>query len=303
VIPVTIIIPTFNRSDKISETFHALSQQDFIDFKVIVVDDGSSEENVEKIRQLISSLPFPAKLICQKNAGASAATNNGVQAAEDGIIILLDDDIIPASDTIRRHVEFHKENTGSILSGSANTDTQRTITDVQRYKFYMEQEWLKVRPLSEKLSEITFSNFVITTANMSFPRTIFLELGGFDLTLRDGYDVDFGFRALLRNIPVYFDRSIQSIHNDQISLRYYARRQKAYITSKKIILERNPELKKKTGNDFEIRVPFLKSILYSILRTSFFVRFFESSTFSFLFPRRLRYAIYGSTIAALSTTT
>lgn len=298
--PVTIVIPTYNRSHKIRETLDALAQQDFRDFSVIVVDDGSTDGSGDAIEKMLPSLPCPARLIRQSNRGASAATNAGVNAAPEGIVILFDDDIIPAPATVRRHAEFHAAHPGSILSGSADTDPARSTTDVQRYKLYMEQEWLRVRPLEEKPVAVTFGSFVITTANMSFPRNVFLELGGFDVALRDGYDVDFGFRALLKNIPLYFDRSIKSIHNDQISLRYYGRRQKAYMDSKRTIFERNPALREKIGDDGAVRVPVFKSIFYAILRSSFLVSFFESGMFAKLFPKPLRYKIYGSTIAAIS---
>ena len=114
------------------------------------------------------------------------------------------------------------------------------------------------------------------------------------------YDVDFGFRALLKNIPLYFDRSIKSIHNDQISLRYYGRRQKAYMESKRTIFERNPALREKIGDNGAVHVPFFKSFFYAILCSPFLVRFFESAAFAKLFPKTLRYKIYGSTIAAIS---
>jgi len=264
------------------------------------VDDGSTDGSAERIESMLEKFPLPARLVRKENGGASSATNLGVEKAQDGIIVLFDDDIIPAKDTLRRHVEFHRLHPGSVISGSADTDLSRSTTDVQRYKHFMEQEWLKVRPVENKQVEVGFGNFIITTANMSFPRNIFLQTGGFDVTLRDGYDVDFGFRVLLNNFPLYYDRSIRSIHNDQISLRYYAKRQKAYMDSKRIIFNRNPQLKEKIGSDFNVSVSPAKSFFYRILRSGFMVRFFESNFFSKLFPRTFRYRIYGSTIAALS---
>ncbi len=301
--PVTIVIPTYNRSHKIRETLDALAQQDFRDFSVIVVDDGSTDGSGDAIEKMLPALPYPARLIRQSNRGASAATNAGVNAAPEGIVILFDDDMIPAPATVRRHAEFHAAHPGSILCGSTDTDPARTTTDVQRYKLYMEEEWQRIRPLEEKPVRMSFGQFMITTANMSFPRNVFLETGGLDVSLRDGYDVDFGFRALLRDVPLYFDRSVRAIHNDQISLRYYGRRQKAYMDSKRTIFARNPGLREKTGDTGELRVPFFKAALYAVLRIPFLVAFFESGAFAKLFPRTIRYKIYGSTIAAISLRT
>lgn len=297
---VTVVIPTYNRSNKIIETLNALCNQDFGDFSVIVVNDGSVDNTVNAILEIESQLRFPLQVISQKNAGASAATNLGVQKANSGLVILFDDDILPESSCISKHVNFHKENPGSILSGSADTDPKRAITDVQRYKLYMEEQWRLARPDTLERTSVDFDNFIITTANMSLDRETFLKLDGFSTYLRDGYDVDFGFRALLNSIPLYFDRTIKTIHNDQISLRYYASRQRAYSESKKKILSSHSELSNKIRIEPASRPSFIKNFIYGILRNRTLVRFFESNIFAKIVPQYLRYRVYGSTIAALS---
>lgn len=297
---VTVVIPTYNRINKLLETLRALSQQSFKEFSVIVVDDGSVDGTTEAIRNSVAEFPYPIQIIYQQNAGASAATNNGVRLASDGLVILFDDDIIPSTGCIAAHVAFHSTHTSSILSGSADTDPKNTNSDVERYKLFMEQKWREARPDTNRLLEVGFQNFIITTANMSFQRETFMAIGGFSTELRDGYDVDFGFRALLNKTRLYFDRNVATIHNDKISLRYYAGRQRAYTNSKKEILKKFPELQ----SQFEVGTPEtvsgFKSIAYSLLRKPGVVRFVESAFFAATIPRSVRYRVYGSTIAALS---
>lgn len=295
----TIVIPTYNRSAKLIETLDALLLLTYKNFRVVVIDDGSTDNTAQIVAAKKKQLPFPVDFYTQPNSGASAATNNGVAKAGKGLIILLDDDILPEPGMVSDHLAFHRDHPQSILSGSAETDPHRSVTDVQRYKLFMETEWKRIRP-SNGLKKIDFNDFMITTANMSFPFEVFQKVGGFDISLRDGYDVDFGFRALLKNIPLYYDARVRSIHNDQISLRYYSKRQKAYTDSKKIIFDRNPELRDKIGREIIPQVSFLKSIAYSILSLPLVVSFFESGFFVKIFPKQFRYRIYGSTIAALS---
>lgn len=299
---VTVVIPTFNRYARIQETLSALKNQDFKGFSVIVVNDGSTEKQYTELGTYCSQLSFQCKVLSQTNAGASAATNNGVRHAADGLIILFDDDIIPSDNCISQHVKFHAQHPGSILSGSADTDPSRTVTDVQRYKLYMEEQWRKRRPDTDQLVTVHFENFIITTANISMPREIFLQLNGFNTGLRDGYDVDFGFRALIRNIPLYFDRNVRSVHNDLISLRYYAGRQRAYTLSKRKIFADYPDLRSRIGEAGEPPVTGMKKLAYALLRKKALVNFMESSIFSWLIPRRLRYRFYGAAIASLSRT-
>ncbi len=296
---VTVVIPTFNRLNKLLETLDALSGQTFREFTVIVVDDGSTDGTTEKLKTRHSAYPFPLQILFQINAGASAATNSGVRLAGDGLVILFDDDILPSAECLALHVRFHESNVGAILSGSADTDPARTTTDIQRYKLYMEQKWKEARPDTHSLLEVGFENFIITTANMSLQRDLFLSLDGFSVDLRDGYDVDFGFRALMKNAKLYFDRNVKTIHNDQISLRYYAGRQRAYTTSKREIVKKHPELKSRLSDE-QPTVSGFKAFAYRLLRKSFAVNIIESAAFRVLIPRALRYRIYGSTIASLS---
>jgi glycosyltransferase involved in cell wall biosynthesis len=298
-VKTTVIIPSYNRSVRLRETLEALERQSYRNFSVIVVHDGSNDSGYHN-SGLFKNLTYETKIVHQTNAGASAATNHGVELAEDGLIILFDDDIIPDPDCIAKHVAFHEQTTNAILSGSADTDPARTITDVQRYKLHMEEQWRKHRPDTEALVKVGFDNFIITTANMSLDRSLYISLGGFNTSFRDGYDVEFGFKALRSNVELYFDRRIHTIHNDQISLRYYAKRQNAYTKAKRNLITSYPEVSGSFSEAAEYRPSTTKRFFYSIFRQNWFVNFAESRLFVNLIPKYFRYRIYGSTIAALS---
>jgi glycosyltransferase involved in cell wall biosynthesis len=299
-VKVTVVIPTYNRAERLAETLQTLNQQTVPDFSVIVVNDGSNDPEYASLEKRKDSFKFSLQIIKQQNSGASSATNHGVALAQDGLIILFDDDILPEPECIAKHIAFHKLNTDSILSGSAATDPKRTVTDVQRYKLFMEEQWQKLRPDTEQLVHVSFNNFIITTANMSLMKKTFTDLGGFNTGFRDGYDVEFGFKALRSNVKLYFDRTIHTIHNDQISLRYYAKRQRAYTFAKRNLIKHYPEVNPSFTSAAEYRPGTFKRLFYSLFRKDWFVNYTESAFFVKFVPRALRYRIYGSTIAALS---
>lgn len=297
---VTVVIPTFNRPGKLKQTLEALESQNFKQFSVIVSDDGSSSENLARNNALLHSCSFPVQLITGTNAGASHATNRGINAADEGLIILFDDDILPAPDAIAMHVQFHTNHPGCVVAGSAATSTTAADTDVQRYKVFMENEWKKKRPESLHLLKVTFDSFITTTANTSFTKATYSRIGSFDETLRDGYDVDFSMRALVKNVDVYFDPSISSVHNDSITLQYYAKRQKAYDESKQRIAEKYPELATVLLRNSSQRPGIMKRIFYSMASSKLLVSLAESGKLSWFLPQVIRYRIYGNIIAALS---
>lgn len=86
---VSIVIPSFNCSSYIHETINSmLAQQGVAGMEVIVVDDGSSDDTVEKARRYGGVV----RVIEQANAGVSAARNRGIREARGDFIALVDHD-------------------------------------------------------------------------------------------------------------------------------------------------------------------------------------------------------------------
>lgn len=95
---VSIIIPTFNRLDFLEETIASVRAQDFGDWECIIVDDGSTHENVQKIKYFIgddSRFKFfdrPDHL----DKGGNYCRNFGIEVSRGKWIQFLDsDDILP----------------------------------------------------------------------------------------------------------------------------------------------------------------------------------------------------------------
>jgi len=84
---VSVIIPTYNRSDIVSQAVQSALDQDYPAKQIIVVDDGSTDNTV-KVLQRFSGI----ELISQPNRGASAARNRGLSAAKGEFVATLDSD-------------------------------------------------------------------------------------------------------------------------------------------------------------------------------------------------------------------
>lgn len=89
---ISIIIPTYNEEDVILKCLESLGKQTFKDFEVIVVDDGSTDTTVEKIKQL-RAFGYELKLINGKHSGPGAARNLGVKEARGEILVFVDSDM------------------------------------------------------------------------------------------------------------------------------------------------------------------------------------------------------------------
>ena len=83
----TIIIPNYNGLSFMEPCFEALEAQTMKDFKILVVDNGSTDGSVEWLKEReIPSIFLP------ENTGFSGAVNVGIRAADTPYVILLNND-------------------------------------------------------------------------------------------------------------------------------------------------------------------------------------------------------------------
>ena len=89
---IAVVIPSFNHARYIAAALESVLRQTLAPAKIVVVDDGSTDESVEVIRGVGDAR---ITLICQENAGAHAAINRGIDAAGavEYIAILNSDDL------------------------------------------------------------------------------------------------------------------------------------------------------------------------------------------------------------------
>jgi glycosyltransferase involved in cell wall biosynthesis len=96
---VSVVIPAYNAMAYLPETMRSALAQDFADFELIVVDDGSKDDIAawfEKIRDP------RAKLVRQENRGLAGARNRGIEECKGEYIAFLDADDLWRADKLRR---------------------------------------------------------------------------------------------------------------------------------------------------------------------------------------------------------
>ena len=99
---VSIVIPSFNYGRFIEQALRSALAQTFRDFEVIVVDDGSTDDTMQRVRTFGPSVHY----VHQANSGAAAARNAGILRSRGEFIAFLDaDDIwLPTKLTRQVHV-------------------------------------------------------------------------------------------------------------------------------------------------------------------------------------------------------
>ncbi len=87
---VSVIIPTYNRSQLLAEAIRSVLNQTYHDLEIIVVDDNSTDDTEKVIAQIRD--PRLLYIRHEINKGGSAARNTGICAATGKFIAFLDDD-------------------------------------------------------------------------------------------------------------------------------------------------------------------------------------------------------------------
>jgi glycosyltransferase involved in cell wall biosynthesis len=87
----SVIIPTYNRAHILLQTIESVQKQLFTNWECIVIDDGSTDNTAEVIKE-ISDHDKRIIYIHQQNAERSAARNNGIKNARGEYLCFLDSD-------------------------------------------------------------------------------------------------------------------------------------------------------------------------------------------------------------------
>lgn len=105
---VSVIVPVYNRLEHLRALFICLLKQTEAPYELIISDDGSSEQVIDYIGDLLEEAKFKIKHIYQEDKGfrKTRALNNAVREAEGEILIFCDQDLIFPE----KHIENIKKN-------------------------------------------------------------------------------------------------------------------------------------------------------------------------------------------------
>lgn len=113
----TIIVPIYNAEDFLRRGLDSILNQNFTDFELILINDGSTDQSLE-ICNIYAKLDTRIKVFTQKNTGVSSARNLGIKnAAGDYITFIDSDDFVGASFLKRFSEVLNKESYDLVISG------------------------------------------------------------------------------------------------------------------------------------------------------------------------------------------
>jgi GT2 family glycosyltransferase len=213
---VSVVIPTYNRLDRLQRVLAGLELQRFplSDFEVIVVSDGSSDGTDAYLGTLETRLNLLT--VTQPNQGVAVARNNGIKHANGKLVLFIDDDVFPAPQLLTEHVQTHAgQSDDVIVLGPMLTPDDFAMSPWVRWEQAMLAKQYHAM-LSGKYQP-TARQFY--TGNTSLARAHLVAAGGFDEHFRRAEDVELAYRLAQRGLRFIFNANAIGYHYAERSFR------------------------------------------------------------------------------------
>lgn len=107
---VSIITPSYNSEDFISQTIHSIINQTYSNWELLITDDCSSDSTVKVINSFIQSDKRIKLFVSNHNSGAGVARNNSIKHAQGKFIAFCDSDDQWLPKKLEKQIAFMQEN-------------------------------------------------------------------------------------------------------------------------------------------------------------------------------------------------
>jgi GT2 family glycosyltransferase len=214
-IKVSIVIPTYNRLERLKRVLSALECQTYPleNLEALVVSDGSSDGTHEYLSAFHP--PYHFRAIFQANQGAAVARNLGAELALGEILLFIDDDVVPSPQLVAEHIQWHQEHGDFlVVIGPMLSPPDFDMSPWVQW----EQDKLAQQYLDMVTGKWQPTARQFYTGNTSLARRRFMESGGFDPTFKRAEDVELAYRLSARGNRFLFNPQAVGYHYAERSL-------------------------------------------------------------------------------------
>jgi glycosyltransferase involved in cell wall biosynthesis len=185
----SVIIPVYNRPDEVDELLESLAEQQYTNFEILIVEDGSTQRCEQVVNAYKDKLDI--SYFYKENSGQGFSRNYGFERARGDYLVVFDSDcLIPPHyfDVLQKQLR-----TGDLDAYGGPDRAQESFTTLQRAINYSMTSFLTTAGIRgrEKHSGV----FHPRSFNMGISRKVFETTGGYKIT-RMGEDIEFSIRII-----------------------------------------------------------------------------------------------------------
>lgn len=203
---ISVIIPTYNRRERLKACLESLFKQDYPEknFEIVVIDDGSTDGTGKMLTELLKN-KYNLRYFSQYHKGPAAARNLGITEARGEVVGFTDNDCVLNRDWVRKMVEAHR------LSNSAMAIGGKTLVNSGNIKAQVSQ-FLSDGAIQTNIngkSEVVF----FPTCNVSLKKEYLKEEFNELFPLPAGEDLEFFWRIFKNGNRFIYRQDIEIFHN------------------------------------------------------------------------------------------
>ncbi|MEE8432314.1 MAG: glycosyltransferase [Candidatus Desulfatibia sp.] len=182
---VSVIIPTYNRAAMLKEAVDSVLAQDYPNFELIVIDDGSTDSTPK----ILNTYQDDVTVIRRNNLGVSRARNAGIRAASGQFIAFLDSDDLWLPQKLSNQVEFFNLNPEALICQTEEIWIRNSVrvNPKKRHK-----------KVSGMIFEPSLELCLVSPSAVMMQRSLFETVGLFDESLPACEDYDLWLRISCR---------------------------------------------------------------------------------------------------------
>lgn len=207
---VSVIVPSFNHGAYIEAAVKSVFSQTYQNWELLVIDDGSVDDSVSRLRELLPANDERCRLIVRENRGAAATLNEMLSLARGDWVQPLNSDDALAPDRLEVCVRAVAAASAQWLFGSIRCIDAAgmrvdELADMRAFSF----RTIQAAVAFEETVGVSFlaHNPAISTGNLFFSANLARQLGGFR-DLRYHHDWDFCLRALNETEPLHITEAL-----------------------------------------------------------------------------------------------
>lgn len=183
---VSIILPTYNRASIIMRAIASILAQTYINWELIIIDDGSTDNTQEKICEIKDARIIYVRL--DANKGANYARNYGSKMAKGKYLAFIDSDNYWMENKIERQLELLENTPGDValVFGQIKQVDGKSIEIIPNSYF-------SINNIEAKMRE----NNVIDTNAVLIKKEVFEKVGRFDEAMPRLQDYELFYRIIV----------------------------------------------------------------------------------------------------------
>jgi glycosyltransferase involved in cell wall biosynthesis len=207
---VSILVANYNNGHFFVDCYKSILNQTYINWEVIIVDDGSIDDSVMVIKKMIGDDKRFKLYLNKENKGCGYTKNRCALLAQGEILGFLDPDDALTSNALAVMSEAHCLNTGAaiITSKYEFVDLEMNFKEASQYGF----------SLPANKSYLTYGKGAFTHF-VTFKKDFYLQSNGIDLKMKRAVDQDLYYKLEEQGNHVFVDKVLYyyRVHKDSIS--------------------------------------------------------------------------------------